>query len=79
MFESRPELIKIFSSFRGKGLTELQHSGLIHAHALRVMATVDKCVSRLDDRSEIAAILREVGQKHRAYDVPADQIEVSPK
>lgn len=76
MFESRPELIKIFASFRGKGVTELQHSGLINAHALRVMATVDKCVSRLDDISDVSAILKEVGQNHKVNEVPVDQIKV---
>jgi len=36
MFESRPELISIFSNFRGRDVQELQKNGLIRQHALKV-------------------------------------------
>jgi len=76
MFESRPELINIFSSFQGKGLPELHESGLLNAHALRVMATVDTCVSRLDDTDEVSDILKEVGRNHKKNKVPVHHIQV---
>ncbi|XP_052820069.1 neuroglobin-like [Mya arenaria] len=74
MFESRPELIQIFGAFDGQELPSLQHSGLIHEHALRVMATVDAVVTQIDDRRTLARTLKDVGQKHRKYNVPSNII-----
>ena len=76
MFESRPELKDAFHKFKGKNLTELQHTGLIRAHALRVMATVDKCISRLDEPSNLANLMIEMGRHHRQYNVNPDYIQV---
>ena len=76
MFESRPELKDAFQKFKGKNLTELQHTGLIRAHALRVMATVDKCISRLDEPSNLANLMIEMGRHHRQYNVNPDYIQV---
>lgn len=75
MFESRPELKDAFHAFKGKNLTELQHTGLIRAHALRVMATVDKCISRLDEPSNLANLMIEMGRHHRQYNVNPDYIQ----
>ncbi|XP_052820066.1 uncharacterized protein LOC128245885 [Mya arenaria] len=74
MFEGRPELIQIFGAFDGHELPALQHLGLIHEHALRVMATVDAVVTQLDDRRTLARTLKDVGQIHRKYNVPSDVI-----
>ena len=76
MFESRPELKDAFAKFKGKNLTELQHTGLIRAHALRVMATVDKCISRLDEPSNLANLMIEMGRHHRQYNVNPEYIQV---
>ncbi|WAR14413.1 NGB-like protein [Mya arenaria] len=74
MFESRPELIQIFGAFDGQELPLLQHSGLLHDHASRVMATVDAVVTQLEDRHTLAVTLRDVGHIHRKYNVPNDLI-----
>ena len=77
MFENRPDLKDVFSSFRGKDLTDLQNSGLIRVHALRVMATVDKCVSRIDEPENYGNILRQLGHHHREYQVKKEHMQVT--
>ena len=76
MFESRPELIKTFSKFNGKDLNTLQESGLLQQHALRVMATIDKCITCMKRPSSMVHLLREVGHHHKVYNVKADDIQV---
>jgi hemoglobin-like flavoprotein len=76
MFESRPELLEVFSKFKGRDLDELRRAGLLRQHALRVMATIDKVITRLDEPSSLKQMLREVGGHHRVYKVPPDYLQV---
>jgi len=76
MFESHPELIKVFSAFSGHELSSLKHSGLLHEHALRVMATVDSTVIQINDRRALARNLRDLGMVHRSYNVPFELFQV---
>ena len=77
MFESKPDLKEAFANFRGKDLTELSKSGLIRAHALRVMATVDKCVTRIDTPASMIKLCQELGQSHKQYNLKPDYMQVS--
>jgi len=76
MFESHPELIKVFSAFSGHELSSLKHSGLLHEHGLRVMATVDSTVIQINDRHSLARNLRDLGMVHRSYNVPFELFQV---
>ncbi|XP_060573308.1 cytoglobin-2-like [Ruditapes philippinarum] len=76
MFESRPELLEVFSKFKGRDLDELRRAGLLRQHALRVMATIDKVITRLDEPSSLKQMLREVGEHHKVYKVPPDYLQV---
>ncbi|XP_045163678.1 uncharacterized protein LOC123527999 [Mercenaria mercenaria] len=76
MFESRPELIKVFAAFKGKDVSKIQDSGLLQQHALRVMATIDKCITRINQPSDMISMLHEVGYNHRQYSVPSDDIQI---
>ncbi|XP_052820399.1 globin-2 A chain-like [Mya arenaria] len=76
MFENRPELIEIFANFRGRDVGDLQRSGLIRQHALKVMGTIDKCISRIDEPDNLAKLLIETGAMHRKYNVPPDVIQI---
>lgn len=76
MFESRPELMEVFSKFKGRDLHELKRAGLLRQHALRVMATIDKVITRLDEPSSLIILLREVGAHHKLYKVPPDYIQI---
>lgn len=75
MFEDNPEMKEIFSSFKGKDMTELHTSGLIRVHALRVMATVDKCIKRLNEPDNLRNLLRSVGKNHGRFKVTAKQMQ----
>ena len=76
MFESRPELIEVFSKFKGRDIRELKRGGLLHQHALRVMATIDKVITRLDEPSSLIVLLKESGAHHKMYNVPQDYLQV---
>lgn len=76
MFESHPELLEVFSKFKGRDLYELKRAGLLRQHALRVMATIDKCIARLDEPASLMMMLRESGAHHRLYKVPVDYIPI---
>lgn len=76
MFESRPELMEVFSKFKGRDLHELRRAGLLRQHALRVMATIDKAITRLDEPSSLIILLREVGAHHKLYKVPPENLQV---
>ncbi|XP_060583498.1 uncharacterized protein LOC132739727 [Ruditapes philippinarum] len=76
LFESRPELINTFSKFEGKDVYKLQESGLLQKHALRVMATIDKCVTCINEHVKLIHILREVGHYHRQNNVRSIDIQV---
>ena len=76
MFESHPELVSTFSAFEGKDVNKLEESGLLQQHALRVMSTVDKCITHINDPSSTRNILHEVGETHKLFDVSPDGIQV---
>ncbi|XP_045163840.2 uncharacterized protein LOC123528166 [Mercenaria mercenaria] len=76
MFESQPQLIETFGKFKGKNISALRESGLLQQHALRVMAIIDKCITRLNQPSNMMYILREVGHLHKKYKVQPDDIQI---
>jgi len=77
MFESRPELMELFSDFRGQGLSDIKKTGLLRHHALRVMATIDKCITRIGEPDDFIELLTEVGIAHRKYNVPTGFFQVT--
>ena len=77
MFESHPELVSKFSAFEGKDVNKVKESGLLQQHALRVMSTVDKCITHINDPSSTRNILHEVGERHKLFDVSPDDIQVA--
>ncbi|XP_060583500.1 uncharacterized protein LOC132739729 [Ruditapes philippinarum] len=76
MFESRPELLEIFSKFKGRDLMELKRAGLLRQHALRVMATIDKVITRLDEPTALITLLKEAGAHHKLYKVPQNYLKI---
>lgn len=76
MFESKPELLELFANFRDHGLGDLKKNGLLRQHALRVMATVDKCITRIDEPEAFIELLFDVGVSHKKYKVPSEYIQV---
>ena len=76
MFEGKPELLELFANFREHDLHEIKKNGLLRQHALRVMATVDKSVTRIDEPDAFIGLLKEVGNAHLKYNVPSTSIQV---
>ena len=77
LFESKPELLELFAHFREHGLHEIKKNGLLRQHALRVMATVDKSITRIDEPDAFIEMLRDVGHAHKQYNVPSQNIQVT--
>ncbi|RZF42886.1 hypothetical protein LSTR_LSTR013173 [Laodelphax striatellus] len=67
LFETHPDVQDAFMPFSGIELEDLKHSKQLKAHALRVMAFVQKAVARLDEPEKLDTLLRELGRKHFTY------------
>ncbi|XP_039283623.1 cytoglobin-2 [Nilaparvata lugens] len=67
LFETHPDVQDAFMPFSGIELEDLKHSKQLRAHALRVMAFVQKAVARLDEPEKLDSLLRELGKKHFTY------------
>lgn len=64
LFETHPDLQEIFVPFKGLNQDQLRNSKELRAHALRVMAFVQKTVARLDYPEKLEQILRQLGRSH---------------
>nr|CAD7260264.1 unnamed protein product [Timema shepardi] len=53
--------------FSGIELEDLKYSKQLRAHALRVMAFVQKAVARLHEPEKLEKLLQELGKKHYSY------------
>ncbi|BFZ23448.1 hypothetical protein BsWGS_26487 [Bradybaena similaris] len=67
LFHTHPDSIDSFLAFKDKAVEDIEQSAVLKAHALRVMQTVDKCITRLDDVDKMAAILCQLGRRHVGY------------
>ncbi|CAL1531035.1 unnamed protein product [Lymnaea stagnalis] len=67
LFNTHPDAIDSFLAFKDKTVQDLERSAVLKAHALRVMQTVDKCISRLDKLDKMAALLMQLGRRHVGY------------
>ncbi|PVD35511.1 hypothetical protein C0Q70_02474 [Pomacea canaliculata] len=61
MFQTHPEVQGYFLPFTGLPLSDLNHLGTLRAHALRFMATVEKCMHRLDEPERMRDVLEGLG------------------
>ena len=68
---------QIFVPFRGLTRDELRNCDKLRQHGLRVMGTVDKCISRLDETPKLEALLHELGHKHVTFNIRIDYLDVS--
>ncbi|GFG36275.1 hypothetical protein Cfor_00807, partial [Coptotermes formosanus] len=67
LFETHPDVQQVFMPFKGIELEDLKHSKQLRAHALRVMAFVQKAVARLYEPEKLETLLQELGKKHYSY------------
>lgn len=75
LFETHPDVQEVFMPFKGIELEELRHSKQLKAHALRVMAFVQKAVARLYEPEKLDILLRELGKKHYSYGAKQEHID----
>ncbi|PSN56623.1 hypothetical protein C0J52_11263 [Blattella germanica] len=62
--------------FKEIELEELKHSKQLRAHALRVMAFVQKAVARLHEPEKLEKLLQDLGKKHYAYGAKQKYVDI---
>ncbi|KAL8620045.1 hypothetical protein ACOMHN_015327 [Nucella lapillus] len=76
MFETHPQSQDIFMPFVGLARTDEEHSKTLRQHALRVMATVEKCIHRLDEPERMRTVLETLGARHTNYSAKIEYVDV---
>jgi len=67
----------LFVHFRGLSSEELRTNLKLRDHGLRVLNTLDKCISRVDELDRLEKLLFELGQKHSMYNIKVEYLDVS--
>ncbi|XP_059474560.1 cytoglobin-2-like [Neocloeon triangulifer] len=76
LFETHPDVQETFLPFNGVALEELSQSKQLKAHALRVMAFVQKAIARIHEPEKLEALLRDLGQKHYFYGAKPNYVDL---
>ncbi|KAK7094157.1 hypothetical protein V1264_007819 [Littorina saxatilis] len=76
MFKTHPQVEDFFMPFTGLAKTDEQYSSTLRQHALRVMATVEKCIHRLDEPERMRNILEQLGSRHINYNAKIDYVDL---
>ncbi|KAH9523172.1 hypothetical protein Btru_066009 [Bulinus truncatus] len=76
LFETHPEVQNVFMPFRGQSKEILRESAQLKSHALRVMGTVDKCISRFQEPDKVKDLLHELGARHVMYNAKVDYMDL---
>ncbi|XP_067009497.1 neuroglobin-like [Anabrus simplex] len=76
LFETHPDVQAVFMPFSGLPLDELKQSKQLRAHALRVMAFVQKAVARLHEPEKLQTLLQELGKKHHHYGAKEQYVDL---
>ncbi|KAK7476544.1 hypothetical protein BaRGS_00032224, partial [Batillaria attramentaria] len=75
MFKTHPQVQDYFLPFTGLSRTDEQYSVTLRSHALRVMATVEKCIHRLDEPDRMRNVLESLGARHTAYKAKIEYVD----
>ncbi|XP_067009721.1 neuroglobin [Anabrus simplex] len=76
LFETHPDVQAVFMPFSGLPLDDLKQSKQLKAHALRVMAFVQKAVARLHEPEKLQNLLQELGKKHHHYGAKQQYVDL---
>jgi hypothetical protein len=79
LFDNHPEVQDAFLPFQHLSRKDMEQSAILRSHALRVMGTVDKCITRLDTPDKLKELMSDLGKRHMNYNTKEDFIEVSRK
>ncbi|XP_045187995.1 cytoglobin-1-like isoform X2 [Mercenaria mercenaria] len=74
LFEKYPDVQQLFVHFRGLSPDELQNNMKLRDHGLRVLNTLDKCITRIDETERLEKLLLELGQKHVIYKIKVEYL-----
>ncbi|KAH3854812.1 neuroglobin-like [Dreissena polymorpha] len=74
LFEKYPDVQQLFVHFRGLSAEELRHNRKLRDHGLRVLNTLDKCISRVAETERLEKLLLELGQKHNVYNIKIEYL-----
>ncbi|KAL4237674.1 hypothetical protein ACF0H5_002388 [Mactra antiquata] len=74
LFEKYPDVQQLFVHFRGLSFEELQHNTKLRDHGLRVLNTIDKCISRLEEPERLHKLLVELAEKHIMYSIKTEYL-----
>ncbi|KAK6176944.1 hypothetical protein SNE40_015145 [Patella caerulea] len=77
LFENHPDIKHTFVSFRGLQPSELNNSSILRAHAMRLMTSVDKCLSRFDNMEKMEDMMKGLGERHATnYQVCPEHLDL---
>ncbi|WAR18461.1 CYGB2-like protein [Mya arenaria] len=76
LFTSHPDVQDVFAPFRGMSPEDLSQSNQLRSHAMRVMGTVDKCLSCIYESDKVVKILKELGSRHVMYTAKVDYMDL---
>jgi hypothetical protein len=54
----------------------MEHSAILRSHALRVMGTVEKCISRIKTPEKLHSLMHDLGERHTNYNARYDFVDV---
>ena len=67
----------LFVPFRGLNSEELRQNVGLREHGLRVMGTIEKCITRIDKPEKLTSMLEVLGEKHIVFDTKIEYFDVS--
>ncbi|KAK3105434.1 hypothetical protein FSP39_025157 [Pinctada imbricata] len=76
LFQTHPEVQEHFLPFKQLSQTDMEQSAILRSHALRVMATVEKCLSRINNPEKIKDVMEQLGGRHVNYTSKYDYIDL---
>ena len=66
-----------FIPFKSIEVHDEHFNKVLRNHGLKVLNTVRKMITRIDDEESMIDMLRDTGKRHGCYNANADYIEVS--
>ncbi|XP_062591821.1 neuroglobin-like [Saccostrea cucullata] len=76
LFQTHPEVQDAFLPFQQLAMEDMEHSAVLRSHALRVMGTVDKCLTRIRTPEKLRKLMHELGERHVNYNAKYDFIDM---
>ncbi|XP_062591844.1 neuroglobin-like isoform X3 [Saccostrea cucullata] len=76
LFQTHPEVQDAFLPFQQLAKEDMEHSAILRSHALRVMGTVDKCLTRIRTPEKLQNLMHELGERHANYSARQEFIDL---